>query len=522
VPRVLRARLALTILVVAGVVVCQSIRSSAQSGIERLRTSKGLLVVKDGFKPDCGQYLTECKLITLNGRVLYSDFIASIDAAYPSIDDPKLVAVSTSTGGNACCWTNDILDFTGKTLITINEFSIKDAVMAADSILVDKTLETNNFGDEVHGLFKYIFGSGKPLLLKKYTKYSMTTLSQKQNTYDVMGDPKFRAPIVKVVGVENFKELRWDLNVSTSLHVDDRFIVGTGFRPHFAPQRAMFVIDRVRNVAWVLQVVPPDDGPEYIKLWGVLTKDDTAQIAIISKWLREEHLTWGAVRRVSLPSSVTNDFIASKQNENQPITERQPEGEGKVRIAGLWTEGNSTTLSPVDLFKTVSRAMFVIQSKRADGNGAQGSAVAVSKDTLLTNCHVVEGANEIFMKQGKDMLKVELLSANFKADRCILKSPAEVGAYVPIRPYSALEIGERVYSIGAPLGLELTLADGLLSGKRLDGDTHLIQTSAPISPGSSGGGLFDGKGNLIGITTFMLKGSQNLNFAIAADDFAQK
>jgi len=50
-----------------------------------------------------------------------------------------------------------------------------------------------------------------------------------------------------------------------------------------------------------------------------------------------------------------------------------------------------------------------------------------------------------------------------------------------------------------------------LSGKRLDGDTHLIQTSAPISPGSSGGGLFDGKGNLIGITTFMLKGSQNLN-----------
>jgi len=52
--------------------------------------------------------------------------------------------------------------FHGQTLITINEFSIKDAVMAADSILVDKTLETNNFGDEVHGLFKYIFGSGKP------------------------------------------------------------------------------------------------------------------------------------------------------------------------------------------------------------------------------------------------------------------------------------------------------------------------------------------------------------------------
>ena len=520
--RVLGARLALTMLVVAGVVVCQSIRSSAQSGIERISTSKGVLAVENGFKRDCGEYLDKCKMITLNGRILISEYMASIDAAYPSIDDPKLVSVSTATGGNGCCWDSYIIDFTGKSVVTVKNFNIKDAVMAENSILLDKELETNNLGDDVHGLFRYVLGTGKPRLLKKYTQYSMTTLSQKKVATDVMGDPNLRAPILKVVGADNFKEIRWDMGASPPLHVDERFIIGTGFRPHFAPQRAMFVIDRVRNVAWILQVVPSDNGPEYVKLWGLLNKDDTAQIAIISKWLKEEHLTWGAVRRVSLPNSVTNDFIASKQNENQPITERQPEGEGRVRIAGLSTENNSATLSPVDLFKAVSHAMFVIQSKRADGNGAQGSAVAVSNDTLLTNCHVVEGADEIFMKQGKEMLKVELLSANFKADRCILKSPAEVGAYVPIRPYSSLEVGERVYSIGAPLGLELTLADGLLSGKRLDGDNHLIQTSAPISPGSSGGGLSDAKGNLIGITTFMLKGSQNLNFAIAADDFAQK
>lgn len=49
---------------------------------------------------------------------------------------------------------------------------------------------------------------------------------------------------------------------------------------------------------------------------------------------------------------------------------------------------------------------------------------------------------------------------------------------------------------------------------------RLIQTTAPISPGSSGGGLFDAKGNLIAITAFFLKGSQNLNFAVAAEDFS--
>jgi serine protease Do len=82
-----------------------------------------------------------------------------------------------------------------------------------------------------------------------------------------------------------------------------------------------------------------------------------------------------------------------------------------------------------------------------------------------------------------------------------------------------LEIGEKLYSIGAPLGLELTLSDGLLSAKRALSGSHLIQTTAPISPGSSGGGLFDAYGNLVGITTFLLKNSENLNFAIAAQGY---
>ena len=127
------------------------------------------------------------------------------------------------------------------------------------------------------------------------------------------------------------------------------------------------------------------------------------------------------------------------------------------------------------------------------------------------------------MKQGKEMLKVELLSANFKADRCILKSPAEVGAYVPIRPYSSLEVGERVYSIGAPLGLELTLADGLLSGKRLDGDNHLdTDLCADFARIVGVEACSMPKATSLVSQTFMLKGSQNLNFAIAADDFARE
>jgi len=69
--------------------------------------------------------------------------------------------------------------------------------------------------------------------------------------------------------------------------------------------------------------------------------------------------------------------------------------------------------------------------------------------------------------------------------------------------------------------LEHTLGDGLISGLRSTKLGRYVQTSTPISPGSSGGGLFDEAGNLLGITTFMLKESQALNFAIAAEDFWQ-
>jgi len=74
-----------------------------------------------------------------------------------------------------------------------------------------------------------------------------------------------------------------------------------------------------------------------------------------------------------------------------------------------------------------------------------------------------------------------------------------------------------VYAVGAPEGLEMTLSEGLISGFRDFRGQRVVQTSAPISHGSSGGGLFDEVGGLVGITTFMLGAGQNLNFAILAE-----
>ena len=81
---------------------------------------------------------------------------------------------------------------------------------------------------------------------------------------------------------------------------------------------------------------------------------------------------------------------------------------------------------------------------------------------------------------------------------------------------SNLKVGEAVYAVGAPRGLELSLSDGIVSQLR-GGPPPFIQTTAAISPGSSGGGLFDAEGRLVGFTTLYIKSGQSLNFAMPVE-----
>jgi len=182
--------------------------------------------------------------------------------------------------------------------------------------------------------------------------------------------------------------------------------------------------------------------------------------------------------------------------------------------------------SPDAVFGSVEKSVYVLLSGPSEDSFRirrdirQGSAVAVTSHVALTNCHVLRGNNLHFLVKGKAVLRAAIAYGHEDSDRCALRVLS--GLLVPVagvRPYSALAIGERVYTVGSPSGLENTLGEGIVSGLRKRRDVDLVQTTAPISPGSSGGGLFDASGNLIGITTFLLRDGQNLNFAIAADTF---
>jgi serine protease Do len=181
-------------------------------------------------------------------------------------------------------------------------------------------------------------------------------------------------------------------------------------------------------------------------------------------------------------------------------------------------------LSSQDLFKQVSRSvLWVEREAHAGGSITYGSAVAISENLVLTNCHVV-GTGKETLRVGDDgqnlTENVELEAADFDADRCVLRVKGlQLRPIGGVRLISGLEIGEIVYAIGNPHGLRRTISQGLISGVRDLEDARFVQTTAAISPGSSGGGLFDTRGNLVAITTFTLKNSQELNFAVPAEDF---
>ena len=117
-------------------------------------------------------------------------------------------------------------------------------------------------------------------------------------------------------------------------------------------------------------------------------------------------------------------------------------------------------------------------------------------------------------------LNASVSNADPSSDRCFLKIyGGSLNPIAAVRSSKDLSIGERVYTIGNPSGLSKTLGEGLVSGLRERDGIRYVQTTAQISRGSSGGALVDSKGALVGITTFLLKDAQNLNFAIAAEEY---
>lgn len=182
------------------------------------------------------------------------------------------------------------------------------------------------------------------------------------------------------------------------------------------------------------------------------------------------------------------------------------------------TASRPRSLSAEQLFAKTSSSVVRVNALSASGeNVAVGSGVVVDSATVVTNCHVARRGPNLKVKHLAEQFDASISVADEAHDLCKLVVPGLSAPAVALGRVADLRVGQKVYAIGSPQGLDLTLSDGMVSSLREGPDGTYVQTTAPISPGSSGGGLFDETGTLVGIVTFQVRAGQNLNFALPAD-----
>ena len=154
---------------------------------------------------------------------------------------------------------------------------------------------------------------------------------------------------------------------------------------------------------------------------------------------------------------------------------------------------------------------------------AQGSGFLISKDGhIVTNYHVIRNGSSALVKLPNGTLFAVdgVLASDKTRDVAIIKAHGNDFRALTLGDSDRLQVGEEVVAIGNPLSLESTVSNGIVSAIRTveDEGGKFLQITAPISPGSSGGPLFNMAGEVVGITTSHLVGGQNLNFAIPIND----
>ena len=176
-------------------------------------------------------------------------------------------------------------------------------------------------------------------------------------------------------------------------------------------------------------------------------------------------------------------------------------------------------VTPRQIAARAHAALLMIRALGADGDTiGLGTGFLVSADgKFVTNYHVIQEAARLSVKllDGAEYRDVSLVAADPASDLALMQIPGVSG--LPAMRMGSdmqMEVGDRVFVMGNPLGMGGTFTDGMVSGKRPVEGVAMLQISAPISPGSSGGPVMNERGEVIGVATMMVMGGQNLNMAV--------
>jgi len=188
----------------------------------------------------------------------------------------------------------------------------------------------------------------------------------------------------------------------------------------------------------------------------------------------------------------------------------------------VWIAGSASVFanSAAEIAKEAFASTVLVVIEDANGEPVLlGSGFVIREHTIVTNMHVIEGAYQGYVKQIDSETKHKLeavLQSDSSHDLAVLSVPSLSAPALPIGDSTKLAVGDTVYAVGNPRGLEGTFSQGIVSSIRHIDSATLLQITAPISPGSSGGPILNERGEVVGVAVATFKDGQNLNFAIPA------
>lgn len=196
--------------------------------------------------------------------------------------------------------------------------------------------------------------------------------------------------------------------------------------------------------------------------------------------------------------------------------------------------GAASSPADADLLDAYSRAVIgvvqkvgpaVVSLAGRDGSGGMGSGFVLTPDGyLLTNSHVVRGRTQMMVStQEGDTLLADVIGDDPSTDLAIVRAAARELPYAELGNSDGLQVGQLVIAMGSPFGFQATVSTGVVSavGRAMRGEQgrlieNVVQHTAPLNPGNSGGPLVDSRGRVVGINTAIIAMAQGLGFAVPA------
>lgn len=228
---------------------------------------------------------------------------------------------------------------------------------------------------------------------------------------------------------------------------------------------------------------------------------------------------------VSTPESPSPSGSQSSPLQGAPLSSAAgPGAPSKTLFQGA--RSGSQEQSVRELVNQLGEAVVQVRAPSGLGSGF----ILNEEGYLITNFHVIEGETQLSVEvyhvrngqlDRRSYKQIRIMAMNKFQDLALLKiddKDAPKFASVPLGDSDVLAVGERVFAIGSPLGLERTVTEGIVSTKtrQLMGELYL-QTTAQINPGNSGGPLFNLRGEVVGVTNMKLAFGEGLGFAIPVE-----